>query len=334
VKKAGRALGRSADDVQPFIDLLRENWYDSIDSLRGIAVPDLVQLGLPQRFVKELMIALGEGGNSYDDTGGKKGKGKWKSNQSDWGDYPDTGKGKAKGKGKGKDDAKGKGKGKDDSKGRGKDEGKFGGKGKDKGKGKGDKDAKEYKHMHKIMLEIDDIDPGFRFKSKIIGSKARNVKHIRESTGAWVWLCGKGSGSDGQETDDALHVLVKSDDKATLDEAVGITNDLIDTIFEQYEDWLNGDRADDGDDGCFICGNVDHFAKECPDRGESSWKGKGKGKEKGKGKGKKGKRKATSGEGDGNQDFDEDHPPQKRARLGEPDEDCAGDGVDAYEDDF
>ena len=44
----------------------------------------------------------------------------------------------------------------------------------------------------------------------------RNMKHITATTGASVWLCGQGSGQKGlggQEPDEPLHILLKSDDK-------------------------------------------------------------------------------------------------------------------------
>eukprot|EP00933_Yihiella_yeosuensis_P061588 TRINITY_DN6440_c0_g1_i1.p1 TRINITY_DN6440_c0_g1~~TRINITY_DN6440_c0_g1_i1.p1 ORF type:complete len:380 (+),score=51.29 TRINITY_DN6440_c0_g1_i1:84-1223(+) len=58
VEDVGKTLGRSREDVKPFLALLEDNWYDSVRSLRGVSAPDLSELGLPQRFAKELIGAV------------------------------------------------------------------------------------------------------------------------------------------------------------------------------------------------------------------------------------------------------------------------------------
>ena len=48
----------------------------------------------------------------------------------------------------------------------------------------------------------------------------RNVKHISSTTGAAVWLRGRGSGSKGEnageDADEPLHIAIRSDDKDKL----------------------------------------------------------------------------------------------------------------------
>ena len=48
----------------------------------------------------------------------------------------------------------------------------------------------------------------------------RNVKHISSTTGANVWLRGRGSGSKGEnageDSDEPLHIAIRSDDKDRL----------------------------------------------------------------------------------------------------------------------
>lgn len=87
-------------------------------------------------------------------------------------------------------------------------------------------------HTHKIFLDIEDPDPSFGLNGRLIGQNGQNVKHIREITGATVNLAGQGSG-DGS-SDEQLHVLLQSQDAQTLDEAIRVTNDLIDTVLDQY----------------------------------------------------------------------------------------------------
>ncbi|CAE8693536.1 unnamed protein product, partial [Polarella glacialis] len=192
-------------------------------------------------------------------------------------------------------------------------EGRGGGKGQDGVR----PSQREYEHVHKITFEDREVlDPKFPLGARIIGKGGRNTQHIKEVTGAYVWLRGKGTGSRESfsskvgekwegEADEPLHVIVCSDDLEGFQEAIDITTDLIETVYEQYAEWLEtgGEREDSGPRGdisCHVC-KGDHFARDCPERGDKG-KGKGKGKSKSKGKGK----------GKGRDDHDE--PPAKRAR--------------------
>merc|ERR1719247_1726209 len=59
--EAGRRLGRSPDEIQPYVNVLRSQWYDSMESLQGLNQDDLKAIGLPMRFGKELILVVNEG---------------------------------------------------------------------------------------------------------------------------------------------------------------------------------------------------------------------------------------------------------------------------------
>lgn len=126
-------------------------------------------------------------------------------------------------------------------------------------------------HTHKIFLDIEDPDPTFGLNGRLIGQNGQNVKHIREITGATVNLAGQGSGEGS--SNEQLHVLLQSQDAQTLDEAIRVTNDLIDTVLDQYAtfqaekgDSLKGSGKQTGTNRktCHNCGERGHLAIRCP----------------------------------------------------------------------
>jgi len=150
----GSTLGRSAKDVEPYIQNLKDNWYDSVDGIVNASADDLTAIGLPRRFAVDLLAAAAGGGGGG---GGER-------------------KGKSKGKGKGKD------KGKDREEDRG-------GKGKvSYSSGK----SRDMKQQHTIGVDLAEVpkDSAFVFRPRIIGNGGANVRHIQDQTGANIHVEG------------------------------------------------------------------------------------------------------------------------------------------------
>jgi len=158
---------------------------------------------------------------------------------------PERTEGKAAGKGRdGKSD---RGKGKDD-RGKGKDKGK----GKDD-RGKGGRGGEDYHHV----IELEETDPDFAIRQKIVGEGGTNVKHVQEACNAKVQVSKR----------QPLRVDISCESERKLNQAVKMMEDLISCVWEEYEATQNQDK-----------------------RGKSKGGGKSKGKDKG-GKDKGGKDK-------------------------------------------
>jgi len=287
VVEVGGRLRRSPDDVEPFVQALKDNWYDSISSVAEATADDLTALGLPRRFAVDLVAAAadwrpsggkGKSFSSFSSKGSKGGKSKGKE-KGDHNDDYDRGKGKSKGK-KGKDDFDDKGKGKGKSKAKDDFDDKGKGKGKSKGKAKGKSKGGELRHT--IPIDLDGVNTDFVFRPKILGNKGANVFHIQDQTGVNVEL--KGSDEDGY-----MEFVLVAKDEDSMDRAASMCEDLIGTVFDEFEDWRKHSHG----------GGKSKGKGKKGDRGDSDkGKGKGKGKkgdfdsDKGKGKGKaKGKSK-------------------------------------------
>lgn len=61
VNDAARALNRSLNDVQPFAQILADNWFDGPSSLAGCKAEELAALGIPLRFAQQLLVAVSAG---------------------------------------------------------------------------------------------------------------------------------------------------------------------------------------------------------------------------------------------------------------------------------
>lgn len=250
-------MNRAWDDVAPYFTILQDNWYDTVHSIAEATADELHAAGIPMRFGKELIIAASSGSGS---SSTKVERGPFKryreedSGKGDWG-------GNDSGKGKKADRDAGKG-------------------GKNKGKtGKGGDFAE--------TLEFKDIDPGFKAVTKVIGREGKNSKHISQSTGAHLHV------SDTENGGWDVRIDLSAPTQSQLDDAVNMVSDLLQTVWEDYEEWqLNNGEGDD------------------PSRGKGKGKSKSKGKDskdKGKAKGDKGYKGAEEKGGKGKDRSGGDH---------------------------
>eukprot|EP00440_Ansanella_granifera_P012783 gb/GFBE01013886.1/.p1 GENE.gb/GFBE01013886.1/~~gb/GFBE01013886.1/.p1 ORF type:complete len:146 (+),score=29.64 gb/GFBE01013886.1/:1-438(+) len=67
VASVGKKLGRKVEDVEPIADVLEDNWFDTIDSLADVTQEDMITMGIPLRFGKELLDSIGKGDRRHDD---------------------------------------------------------------------------------------------------------------------------------------------------------------------------------------------------------------------------------------------------------------------------
>ncbi|KAI8379568.1 uncharacterized protein BYT42DRAFT_495765 [Radiomyces spectabilis] len=90
----------------------------------------------------------------------------------------------------------------------------------------------------KIYVGIES-SPYFNLRAKIVGPQGSYVKHIQNETGSRVQLKGKGSGfyetDTGVESEEDLHVHISCSRQEGLDQAVKLTQDLIDTVKQEHE---------------------------------------------------------------------------------------------------
>ncbi|KAH0477787.1 MAG: hypothetical protein KVP17_002765 [Porospora cf. gigantea B] len=57
---AGATLGRTSSQMEPFVTKLADNWFDSVDALRGLSEAQWTQMGFPLRLVEAIRSELGD----------------------------------------------------------------------------------------------------------------------------------------------------------------------------------------------------------------------------------------------------------------------------------
>ncbi|KAJ3044871.1 hypothetical protein HDV00_000153 [Rhizophlyctis rosea] len=89
----------------------------------------------------------------------------------------------------------------------------------------------------KVDVGIDDRT--FNVRAKIVGPGGQYVKHIQQETATKVQLKGRGSGfieiQTGEESPDPLHIHVTGTTQDNVDRAVGLCEDLVKTVKQEYE---------------------------------------------------------------------------------------------------
>lgn len=128
------------------------------------------------------------------------------------------------------------------------------------------------------VLRVRDLEPAFRARGSILGTKGRNVHHIQDQTGVKVDL--KGESGEPME-------LVFSDapSAAACEQAVQMGKDLLGSVYAQYEEWIQEGRP--SREPGHIGGRRD---ERPPGEGKGGKSGNRKGGQDGEGKGRGGKR--------------------------------------------
>lgn len=193
VAETGDRLDRPRDEVEPYIQILSDNWFDSPASLVDTKPEELASLGIPLRFAKELVNSATSARAYSRDSGGK-------------------GRRKGKGKAKGKESEAEKG-------------GRW-------------KDSREEKGEYKQSLDLWDCEPAYNLRGALIGEGGRNMHHIQDQSGASVWVVG--------EAGDTMHLEVKARSRRELSHGAKMAKDLINTVYSNYERWLEKEGKSGG----------------------------------------------------------------------------------------
>jgi len=109
------------------------------------------------------------------------------------------------------------------------------------GKEDGDGGSKKHSVKRQVggdfseVLELQEFDPGFTLRGKLLGARGSRLRKIEE-TGAAVSLVGEG---------EPTHMEISAPTQETLDEALRAASELIEVVCGEYETWLaEGDRED------------------------------------------------------------------------------------------
>ena len=100
-----------------------------------------------------------------------------------------------------------------------------------KSKGKGSKDGKKGDEFVEQM-ELNEFVPAFNIRGKLIGEKGRNVHHIESASNTKVKI-------DQVDNDGPISVTVSGGKEGDVDLAIQLCKDLVDTLKQEYEDWMD-----------------------------------------------------------------------------------------------
>ena len=127
----------------------------------------------------------------------------------------------------------------------------------------------------KIELEFGESGQGRQdfdsLNAHLLGKRGQNFRQIHETTGAWLWLRGQGSGMSGSESREQLHLLIEHDDSFQLKQAVQMAQELLDRVETKLRNTV-----------CNLCGGA-HFAYRCTKANSAGYLKEMKGKAGGKG---------------------------------------------------
>ncbi|XP_057309857.1 uncharacterized protein LOC130647864 isoform X1 [Hydractinia symbiolongicarpus] len=106
-----------------------------------------------------------------------------------------------------------------------------------------------YYVQDKIFVGLDDAHPDFNVNYSLGGDKGTNFGFIMQQSGGKVFLRGKRSGylehNSGRESFEALHIYISHPHQDGLDLARQLCENLIDTVHQQYQSWLQRKRNEE-----------------------------------------------------------------------------------------
>jgi len=250
VFRVGALLGRAAEDIEPFFELLQDNWYDSLESISKLTEAEFHKVGIPYRFAKELVAESSSA-----------------PSQQPVPSSAPTRSSRLNNIGFNETNLESRGEINSDTKGDTRDKsGASNGKGKNGKNRKGKKGAEMHSVSQRIELAEHNILPGSQFRELFLGANGENIRFIRSQTAAKVWLCGSGSGYT--DTDEPLHVIITAANRACVDNAVALVHDHVGAMLnlcqighakeepDIYNRGKGGKKQErrDGDWNCEKCG--------------------------------------------------------------------------------
>ncbi len=92
-------------------------------------------------------------------------------------------------------------------------------------------------HSGKVYVPVPAKSP-FNVVAKIVGPSGEFVKHIKKQANCQVQIAGKDCGVKQFENDDELHIRLDAHSAEGLAKAKQLTQDLVDHVMQQYDEWL------------------------------------------------------------------------------------------------
>jgi rRNA processing protein Krr1/Pno1 len=86
-------------------------------------------------------------------------------------------------------------------------------------------------------LDVNEGDPSFGIKGRIIGKRGSNLKHIRDATGVRISVVGEDQGP--------LEVVITASSQDALDQAAESVETLITEVYALQDKWVAGEIGDD-----------------------------------------------------------------------------------------